>query len=122
MLLIGDPPVAVSLSSGHAAKEIIEQVLVVCLMCLNLIKARMASGNEKSRCPDPTFTIQTDDPANELNICTEANNDFPQSLNWNNHEMKVIRGNQPLGVPRQIVYEPDLLLIIANPEPLSSER
>lgn len=68
----------------------------------------MASGNEESRFPDPTFTIETDNHADELNICTEANNDLLQSLNWNNHEMKVIRGNQLLEVPRQIVYEPDL--------------
>ena len=68
MLLIWDPPVAVSLSCGHAANEIIEQVLVVGLMCLNLIKVRMASGNEESRFPDPTFTIETDNRADELNI------------------------------------------------------
>jgi hypothetical protein len=72
----------------------------------------MASGNEESRFPDPTVTIETDNRADELNICTEANNDLPQSVNWNNHEMKVVRGNQLLGVPRQIVYEPHLLLIM----------
>jgi hypothetical protein len=55
----------------------------------------MASGNEESRFPDPTFTIETDNRADELNICTEANNDLPQSLSWNNHEMKVISMTEP---------------------------
>jgi hypothetical protein len=59
MLLIWDPPVAVSLSCGHAANEIIEQVLVVGLMCLNLIKVRMTSGNERgaANLPFPFETV-----------------------------------------------------------------